>query len=248
LSRVGEIQPLVQQLREGRTGLATNRDALLQRLDGVVYGDNPEQGVTRGSTFLHPPLRFRVDFPARWDVVNSPQQVVAKAPDADVYMLLQLVPKPQSTDVEQVARSSMQQAGFRPVQGERATINGLPAFVGVYQGVIDGMGDVTSRAAHIAHGGNIYLLAGLVSPNLFPQADAAFLGSIRSFRALTAGEAENIRPNRIDLYVVRDGDTWESIAERSGGAVRPSTLAIMNNAAPDTRPAAGRRIKIVVAG
>ena len=248
LSRVGEIQPLVQQLKAGRTGLRTDREAVLRRVDGIIFGDNPEQGVTRGSTFLHPPLRFRVDFPAKWEIANSPQQVVAKAPGADVFMLLQLVMKPQGTGVQAVALNSMQGAGFRTLQGERATINGLDAFVGLYQGAIEGMGEVAVRAAHIAHGNTIYMLAGLVAPDLFQQADPAFTAAIRSFRPLSAAEAEEIRPNRVDLYVVRAGDTWASIAERSGGVVKPSTLAIMNNTAPETQPATGARIKIVVEG
>jgi predicted Zn-dependent protease len=248
LSRVGEIQPTVQQLQAGRSGLTTDREAMLRRLDGLVFGDNPEQGVTRGSTFLHPPLRFRVDFPAKWEIANSPQQVVAKAPDADVFMLLQLVTMPKGRSVQDIALNSMQGAGFQTRQGERTTINGLDAFVGLYQGVIEGLGEVAIRAAHIAHGGNVYMLAGLVAPAAFQQADPAFSGAIRSFRPLSAAEAEAIRPSRVDLYVVRAGDTWASIAERSGGVIRPPTLAIMNNVAPETQPTVGARIKIVVEG
>jgi predicted Zn-dependent protease len=52
----------------------------------------------------------------------------------------------------------------------------------------------------------------------------------------------------VDLYVVREGDTWQSIAERSGGAIKPATLAVMNNATPATQPKPGTRIKIVVRG
>jgi predicted Zn-dependent protease len=142
----------------------------------------------------------------------------------------------------------MQGAGFRAVEGERTTINGLEAYVGVYQGQIEGLGAVTSRAAHLLHGNAYYLVAGLVSPELFRQADAAFVGSIRSFRRLSAAEAEAIRPQRIDLYVVRTGDTWASLAERSGGAIKPATLAVMNHAEPASQPQVGARIKIVVGG
>jgi predicted Zn-dependent protease len=106
---------------------------------------------------------------------------------------------------------------------------------------------VVSRAAHIRHNNAYYLVAGLVSPNLFRQVDAAFLGSIRSFRPLSAAEAEGIRPQRVDLYVVRAGDTWASIAERSGGAIKPATLAVMNHAAPNSAPPVGTQIKMVVA-
>jgi len=248
LTRVAEIAPTVTTLKTGRTDFVTNREGLERRLDGVIFGDNPEQGVTRGSTFLHPPLKFRIDFPAKWDVANSPQQVVAKAPDADVFMLLQVVAKPQGQTVRDVALAHMQAAGLRSVQGDRTTINGLDAFVGSYEGKIEGLGDVASRAAHIAHGGMYYMVAGLVAPAGFSQADGAFTTAIRSFRALTAAEAEAIRPFRVDFYTVREGDTWASLAERSAGAIRPTALAVMNQTAPDARPRVGARIKIVVGG
>jgi predicted Zn-dependent protease len=235
-------------LKAGRTGLTTDRDALLRRVDGVIFGDNPDQGITRGTTFLHPPLRFRVDFPTGWQVANSPQQVVAKAPDADVFLVLQMVTKPAGRTVQDIALNDMQGAGFRTLEGERATIGGLDAFVGLYEGQIEGLGPVAVRAGHIAHGGNVYMIAGVVAPGVFRQADPAFLASIRSFRALSASEAESIRPSRVDLYVVRAGDTWAGLAERSGGAIRPGTLAVMNNFAPESQPPAGARIKIVVEG
>jgi predicted Zn-dependent protease len=248
LARVAEIKPVVSKLKAEKSDFVTNRDALERRIDGMIYGDNPEQGITRGSTFLHPPLRFRIEFPPKWDVANSPQQVVAKAPDADVFMLLQLVSKPQGQTVRDVALSHMEAAGFRFVSGDRATINGLDAFVGVYQGQIEGLGEVASRAAHIAHNGAYYLVAGLVAPAGFAGMDATFTTAIRSFRPLSAAEAEAIRPARIDFYIVRAGDTWDSIAGRSGGAIRPAALAVMNHSSPDSAPRVGVRIRIVVAG
>ena len=127
------------------------------------------------------------------------------------------------------------------MQGERTTINGLDAFVGSYEGQIEGLGDVASRAAHIAHGGVYYMVAGLVAPDGFRlRPMARFTTAIRSFRPLTAAEAEAIRPYRVDFYIVRDGDTWASIAERSGGAIKPTTLAVMNQTAPDVAAACRR--------
>jgi predicted Zn-dependent protease len=248
LARVAEIKSTVSELKAGRSDFITNRDALERRMDGVIFGDNPDQGVIRGSAFLHPALRFRIDFPGEWEIANSPQQVVAKAPDADVFMLLQGVGNPQGQTVRDVAIAHMQSAGFRALSGDRTTINGLDAFVGVYQGTVEGLGEVTSRAAHIAHGGAYYLVAGLVAPAGFDTVDGAFTSAIRSFRPLTAAEAQSIRPSRIDFYTVRTGDTWASLAERSGGAIRPSALAVMNQSSPDATPRVGTRIRIVVAG
>jgi predicted Zn-dependent protease len=236
-----EIAPTVTKLKTAATTV-TNRDALSQRIDGLVFGDNPEQRHHRGST-SSPALRFP-HFPSKGTLPTA-LRIIAKAPDTDVFMLGSW---PAQAAVQEVAVSGMRVAGFRAVQGERATINGLDAFIGVYQGQIEGMGDVSSRAAHIAHGGAIYLIAGLVAPALFDRSDAAFVSSIRTFRPLTAAEAEAIHPNRIDFYVVRAGDTWASLAGRSAGAITATTLAVMNHAAPGSQPQPGSRIKIIVGG
>ncbi len=248
LARVKEIQPTVQQLSAGRTDLVRNRDAMLRAVDGIIYGDNPDQGVVRGASFLHPPLRFRIDFPNGWDVQNSPEQVMAKAPGAEVYMLLEQVQMPRGNGVENIARAQMQNAGFRVVSGSRDRVNGLDAYIGLYQGSLEGLGNVRMRAAHIVHNGNIYLVAGFAAPAIFDPLDSAMLMSIRSFKPLTADEAAAVHPNRIDIYVVRPGDSWQSIAERSGGVIKPTTLAVMNGAEPNSQPMVGSRIKIVVGG
>jgi predicted Zn-dependent protease len=248
LSRVKDIQPTVAELKAKGGGVATNRDALWQRIDGMIYGDSPAQGMVRGSAFVHPVLKFRIEFPEKWEIANSAQQVVAKAPGANVFMLLQGVQKPQGRNIQEIALNDMTQSGFRAVDGSRTTINGLEAFIGVYQGQMEGLGAVTMRVAHLQHGRDVYVVAGIVAPNAFQQADGAFSAAIRSFRPLSDAEAENVRPDRIDLYVVRAGDSWQSIAERSGGAVTAATLAVMNNSAPASQPQPGARIKIVVRG
>jgi predicted Zn-dependent protease len=248
LARVKEIQPQVQQLSAGRTDFVRNQDALFRAIDGLIYGDNPDQGIVRGTAFIHPPLRFRMDFPRGWDIQNSPEQVVAKAPGADVYMLLEQVQMPRGSGIDNIARTSMQNAGFRIESGSRQQVNGLDAFIGLYQGSLEGLGNVTMRAAHIVHNGNVYLVAGFSAPNVFGPLDDAILASIRTFKPITAAEAEAVHPNRVDIYVVRAGDSWPSIAERSGGVIKPATLAIMNGAEPNSQPTVGKRIKIVVGG
>jgi len=248
LSRVQDVQATVDELRSSGASYVTNRDEWIRRVDGVIFGDNPDQGLARGRAFLHPVLRFQIDFPDQWEIANSPQQVVARAPGTDAVMLLRGVADPQGQNIRDIALNSMRSAGFRAADGEAVTISGLDAFLGVYQGQIDGLGTVTMRAGHIRHDGQVYLVAGFTPPDGFRQSDATFLASIRSFRPLSAAEAEAIRPNRVDLYVVRAGDTWQAIAERSGGVVTPATLAVMNQSTLETRPQVGARIKIVVSG
>jgi predicted Zn-dependent protease len=247
--RVAEVQAFVKDAHAtpvGTTG-ASRRAAYQQRVDGIVFGDSPRQGFVRGNRFLHPELRFAVSFPEQWRVQNSPQQVMAQpAGEQNQAMVLQLVSKATGS-VEQIARTSMANAGFQHLNGQRGQLNGLDAYVGVYQGQLQGLGNAGVHAAHIVHGGAVYILAGLAPANQFKAAQPRFDAAVRSFRPLSAAEAENLRPSRIDLYTVRSGDTWESLAKRSGEEdVRPSTLAIMNNYEPNQPPRAGDRIKIVV--
>lgn len=221
--------------------------AFLRRVDGLVFGDSPRQGIVRGNTFLHPDLRLSIAFPQGWEIRNSPDQVMAKPPDRDEFMILQLVPNP-SGSLEQVARATMANAGFQQVNGARAQVNGLDAYVGTYQGRLQGLGNVATLAAHIVHDRNVYLFAGLAPPNLYDSAQRQFTESIRSFRELTRQEAATIRPNRVDLYTVRSGDTWQGLAQANNNTVKPSTLAIMNDYEPSQPPRVGDRIKVVVQG
>jgi len=247
--RVQRVQQFVEQnpVPVATAGRGANLAEYQSHIDGIVFGDSPSDGIVRGNEFLHPDLRLALQFPEGWEIRNSPEQVVAKAPNADHFMVLQLVPNP-SGSIQQIAQGTMASAGFRPIEGERATINGLDAYVGTYQGTAQDIGTVVTVAAHIVHNRNVYLLAGLAPANQFGSVQAQFANSIRSFKELSASQAASIRPNRVDIYTVRGGDTWDAISRRGGGLVKPDTLAIMNNYEPSQQPRAGDRIKVVVEG
>lgn len=247
--RVDKVQAFIREnpVPVGTAGRRADGSDYQRHVDGMIFGDSPSDGIVRGSDFLHPDLRLALSFPKGWEIQNSPQQVVAKAPDRENYMLLQLIPN-ASGSVQQIAQGSMANAGFRQVEGERATLNGLEAYVGTYQGSMQGLGNVVTVAAHVVHERNVYLFAGLAPASQFQGVQGQFASSIRSFRELSRSEADNIRPNRLDVHTVRAGETWQSIAERGGSVVKASTLAIMNGYEPDQAPRVGDRIKVVVEG
>jgi len=248
-NRVERIQGPVQQARSAESSFVSNRDDFVRRIDGLVYGDNPDQGVVRGNTFLHRKLRFAIDFPKGWDVNNGQTQVVAKEPGVNAFLVLQPVQRPAGRTIEDIALLSMQRAGFKTLDGGRTTINGLDAFVGNYQGTLRDLGRVRLRAAHIVHERDVYLTAGVAPIDLFDGVESAFSEALRSFRPMTRAEAEDVRPNRIGFYTARQGDTWQSIAERQGhGLAKATTLAIMNGHAVGDQPRTGERVKIVIPG
>ena len=94
------------------------------------------------------------------------------------------------------------------------------------------------------------MLTGLSTSNEFPRVDPVFEKTVRSFRSLSAAEADQIRPNRLRFHTVQRGDTWESLARRARwyGAPNASSLAIMNGQDPKIPPQPGSRVRVVVGG
>jgi predicted Zn-dependent protease len=238
--RVEKVEAAVAAVPAGG---ATNAAALDQHIDGVVFGDSREKGIVRGSEFLHPILRFAVRFPDGWEVQNGEEQVVAQ-PEGQGNRVMLLQVTDAAGGVSQVAVRQMTQAGWQPASGDVTRINGLDAYVGTYDGVVDRTA-VRLRAAHVRSGSHVFVIAGLAPTAEFDAAEPIFAAAIRTFRALSADEANRIQADRVDFHVVRNGETWESLARQSGGAVKASTLAIMNGQDPGRAPRAGDRVRIV---
>lgn len=248
-NRVARVQATVQKARAGGQGWTTDRETYLSRVNGVVFGDNPEDGIVRGNEFIHPALRFAVKFPAGWDISNGEAQVTAQEPGNKIFMVLETIYGPQGRNLQQAAEAHMRGAGYKLADGTETKVNGLNAFIGTYQGSASGIGKVMARGAHIVGGRNTYFVGGIAQPQSYPLVEADFNETIRSFRTLARNEADDVQPNRVDLYTARQGDNWQSIAEHAGkGFVKASTLAIMNDHAVDDQPQPGERLKIVVAG
>jgi predicted Zn-dependent protease len=245
-SRVGEAEALLPRF-VSEAATTRNRDEYLRSLEGIVVGDSIEQGIVRGHLFLHPILRLSLDFPEGWEVYNSAEQVMAREPGTQHYMLLQLVDQPRGRTVEEVAENAMRGAGFSRIDGGPERLGGLDAYMGLYRGSISGAGRVLMRAAHIAMGRQVYVVAGFAPEAEFDRVDRVVEPAVRSFRELSASEASQIRPNVLSFYTVREGDSWQSIAQRAGqGITSAATLAIMNGYEVSEQPQAGERIKIVV--
>jgi predicted Zn-dependent protease len=254
-ARVGET---VKKVRAGgETPWVVDRDGYLAHIDGIIFGDDPDEGVVRGNVFLHPPLRFAIEFPQGWDITNSEEQVVAQEPGNKVFMVLRTIDSRPGSSLDQAALQHMRGSGYKAVDVTSATISGMQAVLGTYEGSASGIGKVTARGAHVVLGrpsttvrtGSTFFIGGIAPPDVYGRVVSEFELSIQSFRQLSQDEANAIEPNVLDLYTAREGDTWQSIAQRAGkGIVSATTLAIMNDHAIDEQPSPGDRLKIVVAG
>ncbi len=54
-------------------------DAYLKAIDGLLFGDAPQDGIRIGREFVHPGLRIAFTVPPGFALINRPQQVIAAA-------------------------------------------------------------------------------------------------------------------------------------------------------------------------
>ena len=101
---------------------------------------------------------------------------MAQEPGTQHFMVLQeaqLPPVRQGSGgqagrpIGDAAIAAMRQAGYAVVDGTMQRINGHDAYVGLYRGTAKGTGKVVMRAAHIAVGRQLYVVAGFA-----PEADS----------------------------------------------------------------------------
>jgi predicted Zn-dependent protease len=247
-SRVKVAEPIAAKFTSP-SATARNRDEYFGHINGVVVGDSLKDGIVRDNAFMHPMLRLAVEFPEGWEVSNSPEQVVAREPGTSHYMVFQQIDQPRGRTLAEMATAEMRSAGYKVEDGQATQVNGLDAYVGRYRGSVKNLGKVVMHAAHVRVGREVYVVAGLAPEADFDRVDKRMAPAIASLRELTSKEADDIRPNRLDFYVVREGDSWQSIAARAGqNLVSATTLAIMNDHEVGTQPQPGDRVKIVVAG
>ncbi len=258
-ARVQKAEPLAGKFVSA-DAKKVNHDQYLEHIQGLVFGDSPKDGIVRGNEFLHPLLRIGMTFPEGWELTNAPQAVMAQEPGTQHFMVLQEVDRQVATRqgygnqatpaaIADIALAAMRRAGYTPVDGSYERINGHEAYLGLYRGSAKDVGKVTMRAAHIAIGRQLYVVAGFAPEKEFDLVDRDIQPSLKTFRQLSQAEASNVRPNRVQFYTVRQGDSWQSIATRQGKSfVNAATLAIMNDRDVSVQPQSGDRIKIVVEG
>ena len=204
--------------------LNVGREEYLARIDGLVYGDDPRQGFFRDGVFLHPELRFRMDFPPGWRTQNLPQAVNALAPQQDAMLQLTLA---QGANAEDAARRFLSQQGLRQGQTGRQNVNGNPAIVSYFQAQTQ-QGVLTGMAAFIEHGGRTYQVLAYAPAQAFSRHEASFRRVIGSFADMNDPAVLNIRPNRVDVVRTTRQMTLADFNRQYPSVIPLPELAILN--------------------
>jgi predicted Zn-dependent protease len=229
-------------------GVTQDREDYLRRLDGLVVGEDPAEGVFENGRFLHPDLDFMLRVPEGWQFVNTPAAIGAIAPDGRGRVTLEFAGEGSDPAVFVESFMAERAQEIRAVIDSRRalTINGLPAVE--LRGSAPGpTGSIAGRLTWIAYGGHVYRLANLAQG---PGAERALgRGDVfaRSFRPLTPADRASIRVQRLRLATAREGEGLADFSRRTSNQWDAQRTAIANGLFASVRLEQGQLLKIAVA-
>ena len=239
-SRVRDAQTLAGKAATG----TTNRDIFLTRIDGLVYGDDPHQGVIEGSRFLHPDLRFTFQAPDGFYMVNGTQSVSISGESGKAQFAGGKLGTSLEAYIDGVfaGLTDKGQARIRPESVERATVNGLSAAYGIARVQASNSVNEVAVFAYDLGGGNAYHFVTITRSG----GVGVFNPMFKSFRRITAAEAGQVRPRVLRVVTVKAGDTSQSLAKRMAYAdAQLERFLVLNGLQASDRLTAGQRVKLV---
>ena len=228
------------------TNPIVNRNIYLQRIEGLVYGEDPRQGYIENNVFYHPELRFQFPTPQGWKYQNTPQRVQFAPKDGKALLMMMGA---QGNNLQEAANAVLQQNNLQVLDSKQLTVNGLPAIAMVadpkpQQGQQPQPIRVLSYL--IQYGNTIYLFLGVSATTDFNQFTPFFTNTMEGFRQVTDQSKLNKKPERIHIKTVAGNTTLEqALRSFSVPANRFEELAIVNGMKLTDRVTAGTMIKII---
>ena len=244
-NRVAAVRQRIAALPPGSlNGLTINEDSFLRLLNGMVYGDNPRLGFFRGTTFLHPDLRFEWQLPNGWQTANLPDAVVGQSPAKDAVIQLQVS---QTASVVDALRAFFAQQGIQQVSGGTTTVNGNQAAIGEFDAQTQS-GTVRGMIAFIRYNNTTYGILGYSPVQRYASYQNVFRTSIGSFRQLTDQSALNVQPARIEIVTLPRDMTIDTFIQTYRSSIPDDEVKLINDAPTGTTLKQGKLVKRVVGG
>ena len=226
--------------------LPEKETAYLRTVDGLLYGDDPQQGFIIGRRFAHPIMRIAFEAPEGFSLTNSPQAILIEGPDGlrGEFTGGQLPSGDLAGYSEALLRTMLRNAPAEFGQPQRLAVNGLrtmvtPAVVRTREGSV-----ALTLAVYDAGNGSAYHFLMVAGRSELPQRSMQRLFS--SFRLISATEAQQLRPRRIEVVRVGPGQTVQSLAGQMSSEHPVEHFLMLNGRQSAGEIGRGDLVKLVV--
>ncbi len=219
------------------------RARYLHAIDGMLFGESAQQGLTRGRNFYHEPFGLAITAPAQWTIHNGTDRLLIVNAGRDAALDMRLVPPRFGTGHDEIIGNA-----FKPLQGrtERILINGLQAtqFSGA-RADAQGRAEPLELTLVSGPGDNRFvMLWSARDAGALQRARAQLLEARNSFRPMTAADRAEARPWQIKTVPYPRGGFAE-LASRSPLEAAEQQLRLINGVYGGGEPRPGQPVKMV---
>jgi predicted Zn-dependent protease len=214
----------------------------LQVVQGMRFGESPEQGLTRDQNFYHAGLGLAMTAPPGWRIQNEAEALTFVAPQGDAALRLLAVPPAAGATHDEIIRNALKPSEGRVTRGQ---INGFSAthFVGARKAP-NGQAQAIEATVVTGPKNNRYVM-------LYLAADAAarnrampgLMAAEKSFRAMSAADQQAARPWMVRTVPLPRGGFAE-LARQS--PLTEKRLQLLNGTWGRNDPPVGQMVKTVV--
>ncbi len=218
------------------------REEYLERIDGLVFGDDPRQGYVKNGVFCHPGMKFKFAVPGGWTLTNQPSEVrmTSKSQDAALIFRLAEGADPQQAGTKFAAANNITLSDSRAI-----TVNGLKGFATLGQ-LVSQEQALAVNSFFIAMEGKVYAFHGMTAAKSFSSYEPEFQKAALGFGPLTDKTLINVSPKKIEVRQVTGAKTLRAaFQERSVPSDRLENLSVLNGMQLNDTLKAGVRLKLV---
>ncbi len=236
--RIAQAEAEARRLNPESRG-EVGRDGYLAAVDGLLFGDDPSQGVVRGALFIHPKLGFAFEAPEGFTLENQSAALIGVGAGGGEALRLDSIQSADSTPVVEAIASGWID-GVKTTDVEALQIGGLEAATATARG-----DQWSFRLGAVRLNGRLYRLI-FAARSLTPAVDERFRASIESFHLINARDSALAAPQAIRVTPAGGGETADAMASRM--AFRPQPLdefLILNGVERGAPLASGQRYKVV---
>jgi predicted Zn-dependent protease len=225
-------------------GTKVERDGFLRRIDGMIFGEDPRQGYFQQTTFIHPTLKFRFDFPTGWRTQNSAEQVVGQSTQGDAQIALSTA---SNTPPQQALSAFLQQQGIKAGATSTSPINGNAAAVGQFLAQNQDGSTLGGYVAFIQQDGVTYQLVCITGSANIQKYDGIFRNTIGSFARVTDARLLAVKPQHLRIVRLPSAMTLTQFNQQFPSVIPIAQLQLINAMDATTMIPAGTLVKRVVA-
>ncbi len=225
-----------------------NRDIFLSRINGMMYGDDPRQGVVEGRNFIHPDFRMSFQAPTGFYLVNGTRAVSIGGQSGKGELTTAAYNGNMNSYIDaafvKLTANAQGQPGERINYGEiqRTTVNGIPAAYAT--------GRVASGRNQVDVTVFAYEFSGTQAFHFTTIAAAgqsgAFTPMYNSMRRISAQDAAAVRPRKVSIVTVGRNDTMQTLAGRMAYSdMQMERFLVLNALSQGATLSAGQKVKII---